>query len=69
MLVRNLLLVDAAMADDIAQALIKALFEAQSQLVVINPLARSIDLRAAIGTQPVPLHPGALRYFREAKDS
>lgn len=68
-LVRNFLLVDASMADDLAHALIKALFEAQSKLVVINPLARSIDLRAAISTQPVPLHPGALRYFREAKDS
>lgn len=68
-LVRNFLLVDASMPDDVAHALIKALFEAQSKLVVINPLARSIDLRAAISTQPVPLHPGALRYFREAKDS
>lgn len=68
LLVRNFLLVGAGMADDLAHALIKAVFEAQEQLVVINPLARSIDLRAAIGTQPVPLHPGALRYFREAKD-
>jgi TRAP transporter TAXI family solute receptor len=68
-LVRNFLLVDASMPDDLAYALIKALFEAQAKLVVINPLARSIDVRAAISTQPVPLHPGALRYFREAKDS
>jgi TRAP transporter TAXI family solute receptor len=68
-LVRNFLLVDASMADDLAYALIKALFEAQKELVVLNPLARSIDLRAAISTQPVPLHPGALRYFRDAKDA
>lgn len=68
-LVRNFLLVDAAMPDELAYGLIKALFEAQEELVVINPLARSIDLRAAISTQPVPLHPGALRYFRDAKDA
>jgi TRAP-type uncharacterized transport system substrate-binding protein len=57
------------MPDELAYGLIKALFEAQEELVVINPLARSIDLRAAISTQPVPLHPGALRYFRDAKDA
>ncbi|SHK24254.1 hypothetical protein SAMN05443637_10437 [Pseudonocardia thermophila] len=68
-LVRNFLLVDARMPDDLAYALIKALFEAQDELVVINPLALSIDLRAAISTEPVPLHPGALRYYRDAKDA
>lgn len=69
LLVRNFLLVDARMPDDLAHALIKAVFTAQESLVVLAPLARTIDLRAAIGTQPVPLHPGAQRYFREAKDA
>jgi len=68
-LVRNFLLVDTQMPDDLAYALIKTVFDAQDKLAVVNPIALTIDLRAAIGTQPVPLHPGAERYFREAKDS
>jgi len=27
-----------------------------------------IDTRSAIGTQPVPLHPGAERFYRSAKE-
>jgi TRAP transporter TAXI family solute receptor len=67
LLVRNFLLVGAGMPDDLAQALIRGLFQQQPQLAQAIPLALTIDLRAAIGTQPVPLHPGALRFFREEK--
>lgn len=69
LLVRNFLLVGAAMADDLAGALVSALFAAQEQLAKASPAALTIDLRAAIGTQPVPLHPGAERFFRTAKNS
>lgn len=65
--VRNFLLVSATAADDLAYALVDTLFRAQEQLALVSPAALTIDLRAAIGTQPVPLHPGAERYYREAK--
>jgi TRAP-type uncharacterized transport system substrate-binding protein len=32
-----------------------------------NPAALSIDVRPAIETAPLELHPGALRYYRDAK--
>lgn len=67
--VRNILLVRAEMAADLAYALVETLFRAQAQLATVSPLALTIDQRAAIGTQPVPLHAGAERYFREARDS
>lgn len=69
LLVRNFLLVGAGMTDDIAHALIQALFTQQPELAQAIKLALTIDLRAAIGTQPVPLHPGAETYFRGAKNS
>ena len=69
LLVRNFLLVAAGMADDLAYSLVDVLFRYQPQLARRNVAALTIDLRAAIGTQPVPLHPGAERYFRAAKNA
>jgi uncharacterized protein len=69
LLVRNFLIVGASLPDDLANALVAGMFEAQEQLTAVSPAALTIDLRAAIGTQPVPLHPGAERFFRAAKGS
>jgi TRAP transporter TAXI family solute receptor len=68
LLVRNFLIVGADMPDDVANALVEGLFAAQEQLAAVSPAALTIDLRAAIGTQPVPLHSGAERFFRGEKD-
>jgi TRAP transporter TAXI family solute receptor len=68
LLVRNFLIVGAGMPDEQASALVEGLFDAQAQLAAVSPAALTIDLRAAIGTQPVPLHPGAERFFRDEKD-
>jgi uncharacterized protein len=68
LLVRNFLMVRAEMPDEVANALVQGLFAAQEQLAAVSPAALTIDLRAAIGTQPVPLHPGAEQFFRSEKD-
>ncbi|MGQ0572612.1 MAG: TAXI family TRAP transporter solute-binding subunit [Pseudonocardia sp.] len=67
LVVRNVLLVTAAMPDDLAEALVGTLFSDQAQLARASAAALTIDTRAAIGTQPVPLHPGAERFYRAAK--
>jgi hypothetical protein len=67
-LVRNFLLVAASMPDELAGALVAALFAQREVLVKASSAGRAIDTRSAIGTQPVPLHPGAQRYYRDAKD-
>ncbi|WP_307722913.1 TAXI family TRAP transporter solute-binding subunit [Gandjariella thermophila] len=67
LVVHNYLLVTDAMPDDVAEALVRGVFDAQPALVKANVAARSIDVRAAIETAPVPLHPGALRYYRAVK--
>jgi uncharacterized protein len=69
LLVRNFLLAGAGMADDLAYSLVDGMFRYQPQLARATEAALTIDLRAAIGTQPVPLHPGAERYFRAAKNA
>ncbi|HZZ49792.1 MAG TPA: TAXI family TRAP transporter solute-binding subunit [Pseudonocardia sp.] len=65
--VRNFLLVPSALPEPLAYTLTAGLFAASDRLAATNPAGRAIDTRAAIGTQPVPLHPGAHRYYREAK--
>jgi TRAP transporter TAXI family solute receptor len=67
LVVSNFLLVTDAMSPDTAAALTQGIFEAQPKLAAANSAAASIDLRSAIETRPVPLHEGALRYYRDNK--
>ncbi|MBW4722262.1 TAXI family TRAP transporter solute-binding subunit [Saccharothrix sp. SC076] len=67
LVVRNFLLVDESMRDDVAEALLRGLFRAQPNLVAASPVARSIEIRSAIETTPLPLHPGAKNYYRDVK--
>jgi uncharacterized protein len=67
MFVRNFLLVPASMPDEMAEELVVGLFASLDQLARANLAGRAINARSAIGTQPVPLHPGALRYYRTNK--
>jgi TRAP-type uncharacterized transport system substrate-binding protein len=55
------------MPDDVAEALVRGLFDARGALATANSAALSIDVHPGIETQPVPLHPGALRYYRAQK--
>jgi uncharacterized protein len=63
LLVRNVLLVDAALDADLVEAMTAAVFAEQQRLAAATQAARTVDARSAILTQPVPLHGGALRWF------
>ncbi|HCT80346.1 MAG TPA: transporter [Micromonosporaceae bacterium] len=65
--VPNYLVVSSRMPEAEAYALTRLLFEAKATLVAAHPEARRLNRRAAISTYPVPLHPGAARYYREVK--
>jgi uncharacterized protein len=67
LVVRNFLLVNDLMGDKAAEALVGGMFDAQPRLEAASFAARSIEVRAAIETTPIPLHPGALRYYRDTK--
>jgi len=70
--VHNLLMVREDMPSDEVQALLRSLFDAQPDLAadrdqVVALAAQLIDRRSAIETRPIPLHDGALDYYRSAK--
>jgi uncharacterized protein len=60
----NFLLVTDRMSPEVAEALTRGLFNARPALAAANPAARSIDIWAGIETIPIPLHDGAVNYYR-----
>ena len=64
--VPNFLVTREGVSDDVAYLMTKALFEHLGQLVETNPAAKGIDIKTATVGAPIPLHPGAERYYREA---
>lgn len=64
----NLLIAHANMPEDIAYKVVKAIFtnvkEGQHALIHIHPIAAHLTPANAVNS-PLPLHPGAQKYFRE----
>jgi uncharacterized protein len=65
--VPNLLVVPASLPDTTAYDLTRLLLERRDVLAAAHPAAERLDIRSAIATSPVPLHPGAARYYRSVK--
>lgn len=63
--VKNHLVVHPDFDAELAYAVTRVMFEAQDRVDRISPQVRQPNLGAAIFTSPLPLHPGAERYFRE----
>ena len=61
----NVLVVSAEMPDDLAYTITRALFEHLGELSAIHPAAQQITVGFTLDSMPVPLHPGAARYFLE----
>lgn len=62
--VANLLVVNADMPDKLAYDLTRLLFEHQAELGQVHPEGKNFDKQGASTTDPVPLHPGASRYYQ-----
>ncbi|MEO3823989.1 TAXI family TRAP transporter solute-binding subunit [Actinomadura sp. B10D3] len=62
------LLCRAALSDDLAFMVTRTLFEARNELDPARLPGRSLDERYAIGTGHVPLHHGAMQYYRSVYD-
>lgn len=65
--VPDLLVTSAATDPVLVHEVIRLVFDHRQRLERAVPTAAQLDLRAAIATSPVPLHEGALRYYREVK--
>ncbi|MFE3447450.1 TAXI family TRAP transporter solute-binding subunit [Nonomuraea sp. NPDC059194] len=65
--VPDYLVVRQDMAEDLAYELTGLLFSDRDALERAHPEARRLNVRSAFATHPVPLHQGAIRYYRESR--
>jgi TRAP transporter TAXI family solute receptor len=55
----------AEMSNEMAYEVTKALYENLDTLAKVHPKGREIAVKNALLTLPIPLHPGAEKYYRE----
>ncbi|MFC7326354.1 TAXI family TRAP transporter solute-binding subunit [Marinactinospora rubrisoli] len=63
----NLLVARDDLAEEVAYVVAKTVFTESAAIAADRPEAAHINVRTGIATGPVPLHPGAVRWFREQK--
>lgn len=63
----NLLVVRQDLPAKVAYRITRALFDHKRELVKKHPQARRLNLGSATQTYPLKPHPGALRWYREAR--
>jgi uncharacterized protein len=61
----NFLVTHSDVSDETAYQMTKLLHESKDQLVAAHAAAKEIDPAKAVEGMPVPLHPGAERYYKE----
>ncbi|WP_418319148.1 TAXI family TRAP transporter solute-binding subunit [Piscinibacter sakaiensis] len=61
----NFLVTHSGVSDELAYQMTKQLFENLPDMVAAHKAATAIDLKTAADGMPVPLHPGAVRYYKE----
>lgn len=61
----NVLTVNSGMSDDLAYKVTRLLFEKVEDLRAIHPAADDTTVEFSLESTPIPLHPGAVRYYEE----
>ncbi|HYX25206.1 MAG TPA: TAXI family TRAP transporter solute-binding subunit, partial [Thermoanaerobaculia bacterium] len=61
----NYLVTSSAVSDDLAYQMTKLIFESLPELANSHVAGKEIKLETAAAGSPVPLHPGAIRYYKE----
>ncbi len=64
--VQNFLVTHEGVPTDTVYKMTKSLFDNLDQLVASHAAAKSINKESAAKNMPIPLHPGAEKYYREA---
>lgn len=65
--VPNYLVVTANLPERLAYDVTRLLMQRRDELAAAHPAAARLNLQSAINTTPLPLHPGAARYYRTHK--
>jgi len=63
--VPNVLVASSEMSDDLAYTITKTMFENIADLQAVHPAANQTTVEFTLAATPIPLHPGALRYYEE----
>ncbi|MDH3406202.1 MAG: TAXI family TRAP transporter solute-binding subunit [Gammaproteobacteria bacterium] len=63
--IQNFLVTHEGVKADQVYRMTKAMFENLDQLVAAHAAAKGIKLENAVASMPIPLHPGAEKYYRE----
>jgi TRAP transporter TAXI family solute receptor len=63
--VQNYLVTHEGVSNETVYAMTKALWTGLDQLVAAHSAAKAIDIKHALEGMPVPLHPGAEKYYKE----
>jgi uncharacterized protein len=63
--IQNFLVTHEGVPDDIVYKMTKSMYENLDQLVASHSAAKEIKRENAIKSLPVPLHPGAAKYYKE----
>jgi len=61
----NYLVTSSDVSDDLAYQMTKQIFESLPELANAHAAGKEIKLETAASGSPIPLHPGAIRYYRE----
>jgi TRAP transporter TAXI family solute receptor len=61
----NVWFVSDEMDEELAYAITKMIYERHADLVAIHPAANDTTVEFTMASSPVPLHPGAIRYYEE----
>ncbi|MEO5695781.1 MAG: TAXI family TRAP transporter solute-binding subunit [Burkholderiaceae bacterium] len=61
----NFLVTHAGVSEETVYQMTKQLFENLPEMVAAHKAATAIQLKTAVEGMPVPLHPGAARYYKE----
>ena len=61
----NYLVTSSEVSDDLAYQMTKLVFESLGELANARVAGKEIKLETAAIGSPVPLHPGAIRYYKE----
>lgn len=64
--VPNVLVVSSEMDEETVYQITKAMYENIAEMQAVHPAANETTVEFTMSATPVPLHPGALRYFEEA---
>ena len=61
----NVIVVGAEMDEELAYTLIKTIYDHIDEVIAVHPSAKDTTPAFSLESTPIPLHPGALRYYEE----